>query len=131
MTERDLSGWVILSSGGSRYIGRVVPPAPGDDGAITLSPAYEYLAAWQISPQGVARPRHILPLEMFPEADTIECAQHESRIPLDSLSAWTRKYISQLIDVAEEMRKQVGAQQAGISLVKEMPKLAPINGGRA
>lgn len=122
MSQRDLSGWVILSSGGSRYIGRAVPFSPEEGGAITLSPAFEYVAAWQVGPQGVARPRHVLPLEMFPEADTIECAVYENMIHVDNLGPEVTRFLNHLIDAAETMRAQLRAQASGITIAKEVPK---------
>lgn len=128
--KRDWSGWAIVTSGGSRYIGRIAPG--GDPGGIIMSPVYEYVSAWQISPQhGIGKPKHILPVEMFPDAETLECAQYENIIHVPDLGEIAKRHLGEMLDAAEKIVQQIRAQASGIVIADANTRLAPINGGRA
>lgn len=113
---RDLSGWAIVTSGRDKYIGRVVPDDSGD-GSVTLSPVFEYLAATQVRGDQVSRPVFVVPLEMMPDAETLECALVDNILHLTDQGPTAQQHFSRLLDVAEEFKKQLRARASGLVLV--------------
>lgn len=68
--------WGIFYTPGMVFFGRARHPVSEDDSdsgrLFVLEPAYEYIAQTQVTPQGVNRPRYMVPLEMMVDARVLE-----------------------------------------------------------
>lgn len=127
MTRDELRDWTIaLVDHAQGYVGKRI----GDiGGRVTLDPAYTLVGGYQLSGQGAARMRGLLPIEMLADITRITVSYSVVH-HLDELSdadfADVAEQILKGVAIAEELRKAIRAQRSGVVLAPAGAKLPTI-----
>ncbi|SRR6266568_555875 len=113
-------GWGIFYTPGAMYLGQVVTGASEESSfTFTLTPAFEYIAQTIVGPQGVNRPRYLVPLELMVDVDTIEIRPYA----VTWLSTWGEE------DRAEILKGLAGALKLRDQIRRSRSPIAIVPGG--
>lgn len=132
----DLTNWAIVSDARGIYLGKFDNHF-GPQGQMTLEPAYQYQCAWQVDPRTgqSGGGRYCFPLDLAPSISRVVVERPCSVVFLSQCDEDDLAEIAGLVKQAEAMRDALTAarrsRRSGIVVASGMPKITPIDGGRA